>query len=340
LDDLRNFENRAIDEALELQRTVGIDVTTDGEFRRGSWIGIVAESVDGFVPDSAVPDREVIRWYGPRAGSAPSNAKIVGARLQQKRSLTAHEFGYLKRRAQGPIKITLPAPSSFLLTSYKRGLTDRVYASRVEMALDIALIIRREITTLVQEGVDYVQLDAPYLTTFLDRRLRERLHQSGIDADEAFNDSLATDIACLEGLKRDDLTIGLHVCRGNSRSRWFTEGSYDAIAEKLFASLPVDRFLLEYDDDRSGGFGPLRFVPKGRTVVLGLVSTKTPRLECQEDLLRRIEEASRYVSLEYLALSPQCGFASVAAGNNLSIDEERRKLELICATARKMWSSS
>jgi 5-methyltetrahydropteroyltriglutamate--homocysteine methyltransferase len=337
LDQLRRMEDQAIDEVLELQQEAGIDVVTDGEFRRGSWVTSVAEAVDGFVPDSAVPDRDTIQWHGPGAGVAPSTAKVVGARLRQRRPLTQFEVPYLKARARQPIKVTIPTPSSFLLTGYKPGLTDRAYSTRSEMVQDLAIIVRREVTALADQGIDYIQLDAPYLTTFLDGRLREQLRQTGIDPDKAFDDSLAADVACLQGMKRDNLTLGFHVCRGNSRSRWFTEGGYDPIAEKLLGSLPVDRFLLEYDDSRSGGFEPLRFVPKGKTVVLGLISTKEPRLESQEEVMRRVDDASKYISLEYLALSPQCGFASVAAGNLISIDDQRRKLELVCETARQIW---
>jgi 5-methyltetrahydropteroyltriglutamate--homocysteine methyltransferase len=158
-----------------------------------------------------------------------------------------------------------------------------------------------------------------------------------VDPDQAFEDSLAADRAALTGVQRQGVTLGMHLCRGNSRSRWFTEGGYDPIAEKLFGTLSVDRFLLEYDTERAGGFAPLRFVPRGRTVVLGLVTTKEPQLESPDALLRRIDEASRYVPVEDLAISPQCGFASVAAGNRLSLEDQRRKLELVVATARKVW---
>ena len=233
--------------------------------------------------------------------------------------------------------MTVPTPSSFLLVSFKPGLTDRWYATRADLVAVLGRVVRRELDALLGEGVGYLQLDAPYYTSFLDDRVRGRLSQAGIDPDRAFADSLAADAACLTGLARDGVTVALHVCRGNSRSRWFTEGGYDPIAEKLFTALPVDRFLLEYDSERSGSFAPLRFVPRGKTVVLGLVSTKEARLESTDELRRRIDEAARHVPLEHLALSPQCGFASVAAGNLLSSDDQRRKLELVVETARKVW---
>jgi len=329
---LREVEDRAIRDVLELQRRIGLDVVTDGEFRRGSWLTSMAEAVEGFVPD-----RIVIEWHGPGGGAEPSTARVVGGRLEQKRPLTEPEVAFVKTHARAPFKVTVPTASSFLLVGYKPGLTDRFYPTRAAMVDELARIVRREIAGLVDQGVPYVQLDAPYYTSYLDAQVRARLRQHGVDPDQAFDESLAADRASLEGVRREGVTLGLHVCRGNSRSRWFTEGGYDPIAEKLFGTLPVDRFLLEYDTERAGGFAPLRFVPNGVTVVLGLIGTKEPRLESQADLLRRLEEASKYVPLERLALSPQCGFASVAAGNLVSMDDQTRKLELVVDTARKAW---
>jgi 5-methyltetrahydropteroyltriglutamate--homocysteine methyltransferase len=197
--------------------------------------------------------------------------------------------------------------------------------------------VRDEIEWLVSEGVSYIQFDAPYYSHYLDPQQRERMKAQGRDPDSELELGIAGDNAAIDGFPRDRVTFALHVCRGNSRSRWYTEGSYDAIAEKLFQTLNVDRFLLEYDTQRSGGFEPLRLVPRGKTVVLGLVTTKESRLESPDELGRRIDEAARYVPLENLALSPQCGFASVAAGNLLSIDDQWRKLALIAETAHKVW---
>ena len=162
----------------------------------------------------------------------------------------------------------------------------------------------------------------------------------GVDPDQSLEEAIAADNACLEAASRHAVTLGIHLCRGNSRSRWLAEGSYDPIAEKLFGSLEADRFLLEYDSERSGGFAPLRFVPKGKSVTLGLITTKAGELELQDELLRRIEEASAFVSLENLAISPQCGFASSVPGNLISYDEQRRKLELVADTARKVWGEN
>lgn len=333
LDALREIEDRAILEAFEGQQRAGISIYTDGELRRGSWLTDMADAVEGFVPDKVM-----LEWKGPGGGAEGSTAQVVGAKLSKNRRLTGHELPLLKKSAPGPFKITLPAPSNFMVASFKRGITDKFYPTHADLLRELVEFIRDEIRWLVGGGVNYIQFDAPYYSHYLDPKTREQMHSYGLDPDEEFTKSVAGDNAALKDVPRDRVTLGLHVCRGNSRSRWYTEGSYDAIAEKLFGSLDVDCFLLEYDSARAGGFEPLRLVPRGKAVVLGLVTTKQPALESQDDLRRRIDEAARYVPLENLALSTQCGFASVAAGNLLSIDDQWRKLELVADTARKVWS--
>ena len=332
-DDLRKVEDEAILEGLEMQRAAGGQVFTDGEYRRRSWQTAVAEAVEGFVTD-ALP----IDWRGPRQGSEePSSLQVVGGKLRQTRRVTAHESAFLEEHAPGPFKITIPSPSVFMLGAYKPGLTERYYPTRQDLVHELIPIVRRELQALIDEGVPYVQLDAPQYTYYVDPRLRVDMVRDGIDPDQAVADAVAADNACIEGLHREGVVIALHACRGNRRSMWVAEGGYDTIAEQLFAHLQVDRFLLEYDTDRAGGFEPLRFVPPGKTVVLGLVTTKEPRFETQDELLRRIDEASHYVPMENLALSPQCGFASNSAGNLISFDDQRRKIELVVETARRVW---
>jgi 5-methyltetrahydropteroyltriglutamate--homocysteine methyltransferase len=335
LEELRAEEDRAIHDALEKQRQLGIDVLTDGEMRRGSWLTDMAEAVDGFVSE-----RVALEWKGPAGGVEGSTANAVGAKLRKVRKMTGHEVPFLKEIARGPYKVTLPAPSNFMLASYKAGITERFYPTHADLLKDLAEIVRDDVQWLIAEGVQYIQFDAPYYSHYLDPRQRQQMKQAGVDADQELESAIAGDNAALQGVPRGNVILALHVCRGNSRSRWYTEGGYDAIAEKLFGMLDVDRFLLEYDSDRSGGFEPLCMVPGGKDVVLGLVTTKEPRLESQDDLLRRIDEAAKYMPLENLALSPQCGFASVAAGNLLTIDEQWRKLELVVETARKVWGLS
>jgi len=332
LEELRRVEDEAIRSVLEMQRQVGVEIYSDGELRRGSFLSDLADAVDGFVPDKIA-----IEWHGPSEGAEASAAQVVGGRLRQHRRLTAHEVSFVKENAPGPFKMTLPSPSDFPDVSYKPGVSDRFYASRSELLQELANIIRAEVQALLADGVPYIQLDAPRYAHYIDARLREKLQASGLDPDDALDQALQADAYALEGARRDGVTVGFHLCRGNSRSRWMAEGGYDPIAEGLFTRLPVDTFLLEYDSDRAGGFEPLRFVPADKSVVLGLVTTKVPTLEPQDELLRRIDEASRYVPMERLALSPQCGFASVAAGNLITDDDQRRKLELVVDTARKAW---
>jgi 5-methyltetrahydropteroyltriglutamate--homocysteine methyltransferase len=332
--ELRSMEDRAILQILEKQRQAGLDVLTDGEMRRGSWLTDMADAVDGFVSD-----RVPLEWKGPGGGVEASTAHAAGGKLSKRRKMTAHEVPFLKKYAQGPFKVTLPAPSNFMLASYKPGITEKSYPTHADLLNDLVEIVQDDVRWLVSEGVQYIQFDAPYYSHYLDPRQQARMRQAGLDPDKELENAIAGDNAAMRDSPRGGVIFALHVCRGNNRSRWYTEGGYDAIAEKLFGQLDVDRFLLEYDTARCGGFEPLHLVPQGKTVVLGLITTKEPKLESQSELLVRIAEASKFVPLENLALSPQCGFASTAPGNLLSEDEQWKKLDLLVDTARKVWGA-
>ena len=335
LDQLRTVEDRAILQVLEKQIELGLDVVTDGEMRRGSWLTDMADAVDGFVSE-----RVPLEWKGPGGGVEGSTAHAAGAKLRKLRKMTGHEVPFLKKNARTPFKVTLPAPSNFMLASYKTGITAKFYPTHADLLNDLVEIVRDDVQWLVAEGVKYIQFDAPYYSHYLDPKQQERMRKAGLDPTKELENAIAGDNAAMQGLRRDGVTFALHVCRGNSRSRWYTEGGYEAIAEKLFGSLQVDRFLLEYDTERSGGFEPLRLVPQGKSVVLGLITTKEPKMELRSELLQRIDEAAKFVPLENLALSPQCGFASVAAGNLLSEDEQWKKLALVVDTACQVWRDS
>ena len=368
---LREVEDRAIVAALHRQGRAGIDIFTDGEYRRAGFQNDLVESVEGYVTVDRPANVRI--WQGP--GGQPSEqgiSQVVGGRLKQVRRLTGHQSDFMRRHVPGQYKITVPSPSQFPAISYQPGLTDRFYPTRSDLLWDIAGIIRSEIEALVAEGVRYIQIDAPRYSYYVDPRWRRRLEEMGEDPDTMFDEAIAADNMCAQAARdaaaavargggrdseivargggRDSEivargggwdsnipTVALHICRGNNESKWYAEGGYAPIAEKLFNSLNVDRFLLEYDTDRAGDFEPLRFVPRGKMVVLGLVSTKVPRLESQERLLDRLDEACRYIPEDYLALSPQCGFASTAAGNLLTGEQQWRKLELVVETAREMW---
>jgi 5-methyltetrahydropteroyltriglutamate--homocysteine methyltransferase len=259
-------------------------------------------------------------------------------KIKQTRRLTQHELAFMKQHSPGDIKITLPTANQFPAIYYKKGISDKVYPSYSAFLWDIVPIIKAEIQALVNEGAHYVQIDAPRYSYYIDPKWRDYIkNEMGVDPNSALDEAISVDNACLEGAKRDGVVLAIHLCRGNNRSQWYAEGGYDAIAEKLFGQLQVDAFLLEYESDRAGSFEPLRFVPRGKTVVLGLVSSKLPELESQDQLKRRIDEASKYLPLENLALSPQCGFASVMEGNLLTEDEQWRKLKLVVDTAESVW---
>jgi 5-methyltetrahydropteroyltriglutamate--homocysteine methyltransferase len=338
---LREIENRSILRALELQKAAGVAVFTDGEYRRDIFTADITQAVEGLVPGKPTVSFE---WRGTGSELAKDSKEgnlqfVVGEKLRKKGRLTPGEAPFLKQHAPGPFKVCTPASTQHALTRYRPGVTDKVYPRIHDMLQDVAAIMRDEVQSLIAEGASYVQLDAPSYSTFFDPRRRDGLKASGVDPTEALEAAIAADNAMIDGIKRDSKVVtGIHFCRGNKRSAWGAEGSYEPIAEKAFGSLHMDRYLLEFDTERAGGFEPLRFVPRGKTVVLGLITTKEPRIESEEELLRRIEQASKYVPVESLALSTQCGFASAASGNLLSWDDMRRKLELVARVARQVWS--
>ena len=335
---LRALEDRHIARVLDRQKELGFTIFTDGELRRGNFMSDFTDAVQGFDMGDAVA-----RMWEAGKTEGPQVTKITGIvtqKLRAARALTAHELAFLKARQPGAIKMTLPSASQFPAISFKWGVTDKVYRDPVALLWAVAEIMKAETARLAAEGVDYIQIDAPRYSYYMDPKWREWIRtEMRIEPQEMLDESIQADNACFEAARSRSggITLAIHFCRGNNRSQWYAEGGYDAIAEKMFGTLQVDRFLLEYDDARSGSFEPLRFVPRGKTVVLGLISSKKPELEDQATLVRRIEEASRYVPLENLALSPQCGFASTAEGNLLTEDEQWAKLKLVVETARKVW---
>lgn len=333
---LREVEDQSILQALELQRDTGMEVFTDGEYRRDSFLGGPPRWLNGF----SDPEESFLReWHGPNGGMLPTRVRVVSGRLEAKGRFTGQEISFMKEHAPGPIKITMPAASMLGLGGFKEGTTDRFYESRTTMQSALSALIKAEAEAAIVDGVHYIQFDAPnYGTRLCGNRIRQELTAQGVDLERELDEAISADNAAMAGLRQEGVTIGFHVCRGNHRSRWQADGGYDPIAEKLFSSLEVDTFLLEYDTERAGGLEPLKHVPRGKNVVLGLITTKEDRLESQDGLLRRIEEATKYVPLENLSISPQCGFASISEGNLISWDGQRRKLELVNEIARKVWS--
>jgi len=336
-DELRALEDRHVLRVIEKQKELGFEVFSDGELRRRNFMSDFTDAVEGFDLGDAVARS----WQAGDAKAAATSkvAGIVTGKLRAVRRLTGHELPFLKAHSPGPIKITLPSATQFPAISWKRGITDAVYPDQLALLADIVAILKAELAKIAAEGASYIQIDAPRYSYFIDPKWREWIEaEMRIAPDTLLDASIEADNACLEAARRPGVTLAMHLCRGNNRSHWYAEGGYDEIAERLFSRMAVDRFLLEYDDARSGSFEPLRFVPKGKAVVLGLVSSKLPQLEDPDELARRIDEAARHVPLENLALSPQCGFASTMEGNLLTEDEQWAKLRLVVETARRVWS--
>jgi 5-methyltetrahydropteroyltriglutamate--homocysteine methyltransferase len=341
-EELRAVQDRAVREVVARQESIGLPVVTDGEYRRLNWQVSFSEvegwdmwrtSWDNFRrnPENRAPGETPLT----RGEDAVLSFRTpVTARLSLRRNFPLEEFQFLK---SAKAKITLMGPDRVAQMSDIKGSP---YREPGEFLADVVRIQRRIVEELVRAGCRYVQLDEPSYTGYVDPATLERMRAAGEDPLANLSRAVAADNAVIAGpviAGCRDASFGLHVCRGNRASMWHREGSYDAIAERLFGGLRFDRLLLEYDTARAGGFEPLRFVPKGVTVVLGLITTKTGTIESARELIERIKEASRFLPLEQLALSPQCGFASGIAGNLLTEDEQWRKLEVMMEVARDVW---
>ena len=344
---LRGVEDECIREAVRLQQEAGLDVVTDGEFRRLNFQDSFGESISGFdTAPSTVKFYEnrvegsnpLQRWQIPDSGehkaSAVAQRRPAVQKLRLLRNAPLEEYRFVSQVAQRPAKVTLIGPDR-ISQRFDWQNSTAVYSSMDEFMADVVKMEREIIAGLVNAGCRYVQIDAPGYTAYVDGPSLAALQARGENPKENFNRSLAADNAIIDGF--DNVTFGIHLCRGNQRSMWHREGTYDEIAERLLNDLKHDRFLFEYDTPRAGGFEPLRFLPKGKMIVLGLVSTKVPQLETVAELKRRIDQASRYAPLEQIAISPQCGFSSDVVGNLLSEDDQKRKLALVAETSRQVW---
>jgi 5-methyltetrahydropteroyltriglutamate--homocysteine methyltransferase len=335
----KTIEDRAVDEAVALQEEAGLNIVTDGEMRRQSFQSQMTAAVEGFGEHTL----EAFLWGswrgGPEAGDwsqpRPSNLGVV-SRLRRRRHLAAEEFTYLRARTRRTAKITLPSPSLWV-NFWSRTDSTQAYPTLQSFLADVVQILREEVEELIRLGARYIQIDAPHYGLLIDPRTRAFYEEQAGSMARWLEGAVELDNAVI-GAAPPGTTFGLHVCRGNQASRWLAEGGYEPVAATLFRKIRAQRLLLEYDDARSGSFEPLRHVSEDKVVVLGLITTKTARLEARQELIARIQEASRYVPLERLAVSPQCGFASSILGNRLSVDDEKRKLRLLTETAREVWS--
>ena len=347
IEQFRSLEDQCVRDAVALQEGLGLAVITDGEYRRLNFQDSFGESVSGY--DAGRPTLEFYekrveggsplqRWeipdQGEHKGTAVAQRRPAAEKIRLARNVPAEEFEFLHQTARKPAKVALIGPDR-VAQRFDWQNSKAVYSGLDEFIADVVQIEREIIRGLIDAGCHYVQIDAPGYTAYVDAPSLEAMRSRGEDPQANFNRSLQADNAVLEGF--DDVTFGIHLCRGNQRSMWHREGTYDEIAERLLNDLKHDRFLFEYDTPRAGGFEPLRFLPKGKIMVLGLVSTKVPRLETIDELKRRIDEAAQYVALEQLAISPQCGFSSDVVGNLISEDDQKRKLEVVVETARQVW---
>jgi len=332
---------------LELQEDAGLDVVTDGEISRLNFQDSFGLSVSGYDSgggesigsheNRSVGGTPLSRWEIPDLagpGTPVLHRRPVRHRLQLKRNVPLEEYLRVVPLAKRPVKVTLIGPDR-VAQRFDHERSKGVYSGMDDFVQDVVAIQRRMVRQLVDAGCRYVHIDAPGYTAYVDEPSLAAMRARGEDPWQNFARSLKADAALIEGFP--GVTFGIHLCRGNQRSMWHREGSYEAIAERLFNELPHQRFLLEYDSPRAGSFAPLRFMPRDKIVVLGLLSTKLPRLEPVDELKRRIDEAAKFVPLANLALSPQCGFGSDVVGNLVSEDDQKRKLERVVETARQVW---
>jgi 5-methyltetrahydropteroyltriglutamate--homocysteine methyltransferase len=345
-EELRAVEEEAVRAAVRLQEDAGLDVVTDGEQCRLNFQDSFGASVEGYdAARSTVKAYEhrvegsspLQRWEIPNheKGTAVANRRPAKERIRLAHNIPLEEYRFVSGVAKKPAKVSLIGPDR-ISQRFDYEASTSVYKDMDSFLADVVAIERAIIESLKNAGCRYVQIDAPGLTAYVDAPSMAQMRARGEDPMANFARSLKAEAAVVANFP--GMTFGVHVCRGNQHSMWHREGSYDAIAERLFSELPHDRFLLEYDTPRAGSFEPLRFVPKGKLVVLGLISTKVPDLEKVDDLRRRIDEAAKHLSLDQLAISPQCGFASDVVGNLVSQDDQKRKLELVAETARQVWS--
>jgi len=331
--DLRRIEDDAIRDVVAMQERIGMQSITDGEFRRGLWhMDFVCDFANvqqaPGIPIKFHSEEGEIEW-------APPGVRITGT-LSRPHPIFVDDFKFLRSITKGTPKITIPSPSVLHFRGGRKAIDTTAYPDMDGFYADLARVYSEEIRDLVDAGCRYLQIDEVNMAFLCDPNLREFARSLGEDPDRLPH-TYATLVNEATAARHKEMTVCMHLCRGNARSHWVADGGYEPVAEVLFNEFDVDGYFLEYDSSRAGDFSPLRFVPKGKTVVLGLVTTKKGALEKKDDIKRRIDEASKFVPIEQLALSPQCGFASNAEGNALTFDQEQAKLQLIVEISRDVW---
>ena len=329
--DFERIREDAIRDAVRLQEETGLQVVTDGEFRRTTYISHFVESCDGldFRPSS-------FRFYDSEGGDHEFMAPRCVGKVRRTRALSAEEFGFLKTVTDRTIKYTYPSPATMHFLGGAPDPDPEFYATEDELFADLAAAYDADISDLASRGARYVTLDDVPFPMLCDPAIRARLERNGKDPERLIDQYIDLTNASFASAP-EDMTVGLHMCRGNLKGTWLSEGSYQAVSEKLFGRLKVDAFFLEYDTERAGGFEPLAALPEDKMAVLGLVSSKVPDLESKDALKSRIRQAAEYVGLDRLALSPQCGFSSAVVGNPVTVEDQIAKLRLVVETAAEVW---
>ncbi|HEX7712165.1 MAG TPA: 5-methyltetrahydropteroyltriglutamate--homocysteine S-methyltransferase [Sphingomonadaceae bacterium] len=331
---LRGVEDEAIRQIAKYQEDLGLEAITDGEFRRTFFHTDFLLKLDGVVEEGGM-EVSFHNAAGKDVHFAPPRM-VVSGKIKHDRPIQLADFEFLKSVVSKTPKVTIPSPTMLHFRAGRAGIPEEVYPTMDEFYADVAAAYRDEIASLAQAGCRYLQLDDTNLAYLCDETQRENARKRGVDPDETPRAYAALINASLRDAP-DDMLRAVHLCRGNFRSSWAAEGGYEPVAEIMFNELAIDAFFLEYDDPRSGDFAPLRFLPKGKTVVLGLVTTKLGELETKDEIRRRIDEAAKFASLDQLALSPQCGFASTVHGNDLSVQQQSDKIRLVIEVAEEVW---
>jgi 5-methyltetrahydropteroyltriglutamate--homocysteine methyltransferase len=332
--EFKQIEDRAVAEAITLQAQAGLNVITDGEMRRYAFFGHLIDATEGYDKFGgwAIP------FHDDQGNELIFKRPVVVSKLKRLRPLCAEEFTYVRARADRPAKVTLISAQQ-AAAYYDPEKSKSAYATIDAYLADVVDILHAEVEELVHLGCTYIQVDAPQYAGLIDPQIRAGYRQRGNDPDRLLERCIDLDNAVIGAHAARGVTFGIHLCRGNNQSKYYASGGYDPIAD-VFRRTRFQRFLLEYDDERSGSFEPLKHVPEDRTVVLGLITTKKPALEKKDELKRRIDEASQYVPLERLALSPQCGFASTEEGNLVTPADQEAKLRLVAETAQEVWGTA
>lgn len=327
----RRIQDKCIEEVVRLQEDVGLQSITDGEFRRGSYFGHFIDALTGMT------DKEAVFAFRDASGEEfKFRAPHVAGKLKRERGISTGEFQFLKAVTKRTPKLTMPAPSTMHFYRGHQGVDDAAYPDKEVFFADLIRIYREELADLFKLGATYIQMDEVSLAMLCDPTVRDAVKSRGEDPEWLTAKYIALINAVLQD-RPEQVTVGVHLCRGNYKARWLSEGGYNAVADRLFNDVNVNVFFLEYDTSRAGGFEPLKLLPSNKTVVLGLVSSKTPQMESSDVLKKRVEEASRFVPLERLAISPQCGFATTVGSVPMTLANQIEKLRLVVNTAREIW---